>query len=394
MNFDDKDVKAEVKVEKTDADAAQTSHEDHDHGHEEAGHEGAGHEDHGHDGHGHEEHDHDDHGHSHDDAHSHDEHDAHAVAGEQPDTSTMNGQLQANMNHYLDMPHLMAHVQDATFIETPKFLGLKHTDEAGHEHSGFGIPNIFGVTKPLIGTPEKPFLTGRLTKFVAIELVVAILMFVIFYWLGQKIKSGKKPKGKIWNALESMVVFIRDEVARPAIGDKDLDRFLPFILTIFFFVLGLNLFGMIPGFGSATGSIAVTGVLALFVFAVVVGSGIKKMGFVQFLKAQVPTMDLPPALRAILVPLIFVIEIFGMLVKHFVLAVRLFANMFAGHLVLAIFVAFIGVAAGTALYYAVAPIAVLGSIAFSALELFVAFLQAYIFAFLASLFIGSAQHAH
>ena len=380
MNFDDKAVKDEVKVEETDADAAKTSHEDHDH---------AGHEDHGHDDHGH---DHDDHSHTHDESHSHDEHDAHAATGEKPDT--LNGQLQANMEHYLDMPHLMAHVQDATYIETPKFFGLKHTDDHGHEHSGFGIPNIFGVTQPVIGTPEKPILTGRLTKFVAIELVVAILMFVIFYWLGQKVKSGKKPKGKIWNALESIIVFIRDDVARPAIGNKDLDRFLPFILSIFFFVLGLNLFGMIPGFGSATGSIAVTGVLSLFVFAVVVGSGVKKMGFVQFLKAQVPTMDLPPALKAILVPLIFVIEIFGMLVKHFVLAVRLFANMFAGHLVLAIFVAFIGVAAGTALFYAVAPIAVLGSIAFSALELFVAFLQAYIFAFLASLFIGSAQHAH
>jgi len=378
VNFDDKAAQAEAEADHADHvddDAVKTSHDDH--------------------GHDHDDHSHDEHDHSHSEAghdHTHDAHSADAHSVEKPDT--MNGQLQVNMDHYLDMPHLMAHVQDSTFVETPAFMGLEHTDDDGHTHSGFGIPNIFGVTQPLIGTPEKPFLTGRLTKFVAIELVVAILMFVIFYWLGQKIKSGKKPKGKIWNALESMVVFIRDEVARPAIGKKDTDRFLPFILTTFFFVLGLNLFGMIPGFGSATGSIAVTGVLALFVFAVVVGSGIKKMGFVQFLKAQVPTMDLPPILKAILVPLIFVIEIFGMLVKHFVLAVRLFANMFAGHLVLAIFVAFIGVAAGTGLYYAVAPIAVLGSIAFSCLELFVAFLQAYIFAFLASLFIGSAQHAH
>ena len=360
---------------------------DHDH----ASHEDGGSHDH--------DHDHDHAGHEDGEAHqgehqSADPHSGEHAVSEAPDTSTMNGQLEANMGHYLNMDHLMAHVQDATYIETPAFFGLKHTDEHGHEHSGFGIPNVLGVEQPIIGTPEKPFLTGRFTKFMAIELVVAILMFVIFYWLGQKIKSGKKPKGKIWNALEAVVVYIRDEVARPALGAKDTDRFLPFILTTFFFVLGLNLFGMIPGFGSATGSIAVTGVLALFVFAVVVGSGIKKMGFVQFLKAQVPTMDLPPLLQAILVPLIFVIEIFGMLVKHFVLAVRLFANMFAGHLVLAIFVAFIGVAAGTGLYYAVAPISVLGSIAFSALELFVAFLQAYIFAFLASLFIGSAQHAH
>ncbi len=389
MNFDDKAVKAEAKAEEADTDAVKTPHVDH----QDTEHQDAEHDDHGHDEGTHAGDAHADSDHDHAD-HDHGSHDGHAAAGEAPDTSTMNGQLEANMNHYMDMPHLMAHVQDSTYIETPAFFGLKTTDDKGHEHSGFSIPNIFGVTQPLIGTPEQPVLTGRLTKFVAIELVVAIMMFVIFFWLGKKIKSGEKPKGKIWNALEAMIVYIRDEVARPAIGMKDTDRFLPFILSVFFFVLGLNLFGMIPGFGSATGSLAVTGVLALFVFAVVVGSGVKKMGFVQFLKAQVPTMDLPPALKAVLVPLIFVIEIFGMLVKHFVLAVRLFANMFAGHLVLAIFVAFIGVAAGTGLFYAVAPISVLGSIAFSALELFVAFLQAYIFAFLASLFIGSAQHAH
>ena len=365
---EDKAVEAKAEADHDNGDAAKTSHEDHDHGSYV-----------GIDGHHHE-------------SHVSENHQSLSTAEEKPQTT--NGQLEANMGHYMHMPHLMSHVQDAHHVELPGLFGLEHTTDEGHTHSGFAIPNVFGITQPVIGTPEAPILSLRPTKFMAIELVVAIMTFVIFYWLGQKIKSGGRPKGKIWNALEALVVYIRDEVARPAIGHKDADRFLPFILTTFFFILGLNLFGMIPGFGSATGSIAVTGVLALFVFAVVVGSGIKKMGFVQFLKAQVPTMDLPPALKGVLVPLIFVIEIFGMFVKHFVLAVRLFANMFAGHLVLAIFVAFIGVAAGTGLYYAVVPIAVLGSIAFSALELFVAFLQAYIFAFLASLFIGSAQHAH
>ena len=376
MNFDDTSVEAEAKADHDHSNDAKTSHEGHDHSDHGHSHEGGGHDDHSHEV-------------------VHDSHEAlaeHGAVMEKPDT--MNGQLEANMGHYMDMQHLMSHVQDATHVELPGFFGLEHTTDEGHTHNGFAIPNVFGITQPVIGTPEAPILSLRPTKFMAIELVVAIMTFVIFYWLGRKIQSGAKPTGKIWNALEAMIVYIRDEVARPAIGHKDTDRFLPFILSTFFFVLGLNLFGMIPGFGSATGSIAVTGVLALFVFAVVVGSGIKKMGFVQFLKAQVPTMDLPPALKAVLVPLIFVIEIFGMFVKHFVLAVRLFANMFAGHLVLAIFVAFIGVVAGTGLYYAVAPIAVLGSIAFSALELFVAFLQAYIFTFLASLFIGSAQHAH
>jgi F-type H+-transporting ATPase subunit a len=105
-------------------------------------------------------------------------------------------------------------------------------------------------------------------------------------------------------------------------------------------------------------------------------------------------MELPGAMSMALVPLMFVIEIFGFLVKHGVLAIRLFANMFAGHLVLAIFLAFIGVVSTSGLFYVVSPIAVLAAIALSLLELFVAFLQAYVFTFLASLFIGSAQHAH
>jgi F-type H+-transporting ATPase subunit a len=105
-------------------------------------------------------------------------------------------------------------------------------------------------------------------------------------------------------------------------------------------------------------------------------------------------MDLPAGLDKVLVPLMFVIEIFGYLVKHGVLAIRLFANMFAGHLVLAIFIAFIGVVSTSSLFYVVSPVAVIASIALSLLELFVAFLQAYVFTFLASLFIGSAQHAH
>ena len=163
---------------------------------------------------------------------------------------------------------------------------------------------------------------------------------------------------------------------------------------MFFFILTLNLLGAIPYLGSATGSLAVTGVLALVTFGVVAGSGIQKMGFAGFLKAQIPSMDLPPAMKMVLVPLMFVIEIFGLFVKHAVLAIRLFANMFAGHLVLAIFVGFIGVLAGTLLFYPLTPVVVLGTIAFSAMELFVAFLQAYVFTFLAALFIGSAQHAH
>ena len=113
------------------------------------------------------------------------------------------------------------------------------------------------------------------------------------------------------------------------------------------------------------------------------------MGLVGFWKAQVPHMELNPVLAIFLVPMIWAIEVFGLFVKHAVLAVRLFANMFAGHMVLAVFVAFIGVFG----YYSsvlVGP-AILG---ISVLELMVAFIQAYVFTFLSALFIGAAVHPH
>ena len=119
-----------------------------------------------------------------------------------------------------------------------------------------------------------------------------------------------------------------------------------------------------------------------------------KLGPVGFWKAQVPHMDLPGPLAVLLIPMIFAIEVMGMCIKHFVLSVRLLANMFAGHLVLAVILGFIGLFVGQAAWYGVMPAAVLGATALSLLELFVAFLQAYIFAFLTALFIGMAVHQH
>jgi F-type H+-transporting ATPase subunit a len=105
-------------------------------------------------------------------------------------------------------------------------------------------------------------------------------------------------------------------------------------------------------------------------------------------------MDLPGPLRLLLVPMILFLEIVGVLIKHSILAVRLLANMFGGHLVLAMILGFIPAMAGSLMWYGVAPMAVLGGTAISMLELFVAFLQAYIFSFLTSLFIGMSVHQH
>lgn len=291
---------------------------------------------------------------------------------------------------------LFEHVQDQPFWHIPRDLAPEGT------HGHVPIPQPFKLDTPIwqmhsdnamLNSMFKPF-DLELTKFMILELVVAVVIAVFFIGLAAKIKYGGPPKGRFWNLLEVMFLFIRDRVAVPTIGEHDTKRFLPFLLTLFFFVLGCNLTGMIPWLGSPTGALAVTGALALITFAVVVGAGIKQLGFMGFLKAQVPHMDLPGPLAVFLVPMIFIIELFGLFIKHTVLAIRLLANMVAGHIVLAVIVAFIFVTQQTLIWWGVMPVSIVGATALSLLELFVAFLQAYVFVFLAALFIGTAVHPH
>lgn len=272
-----------------------------------------------------------------------------------------------------DVAHLIGHVKDADYIELPQMLG-------GHLY----LPQPF----------EAIGLQLHLTKFMVLEAVAAILVTLVMVRVAQKISSGERPRGRFWNLFESMLLFIRDEVARPAIGHHDGDKFLPFLWTLFFFILFCNLLGMIPWMGSPTGAWGTTASLAIATFLVVCGVGIKKFGIIGFFKSLVPHMHLPGALAIVLLPMIFAIELLGLVIKHFVLSVRLLANMFAGHLVLAAIMSFIAVTADSALWYGVMPASVLGSVGLSLLELFVAFLQAYIFTFLSALFIGSVVHPH
>jgi F-type H+-transporting ATPase subunit a len=288
----------------------------------------------------------------------------------------------------LDPAALFGHVQDSTEFHLP--------------YMHVAIPQPFQLEKPLvevktgnesIDSTIEP-LDFKITKFMVLELVAAILLIVFFIGLAKALRGGAIPRGKFRNMLEAMLLFFRDKVARPCIGGHDADRFVPFLWTLFFFVLALNLFGMIPWMGSPTGSLATTAALALVTFITVIAAGMKKLGVIGFWKAQVPHMDLPGPLKIFLVPMVFVIELFGLLVKHGVLAVRLLANMMAGHVVLAVITAFIAASVHTLWWYAVAPSSLVGAVALSILELFVAFLQAYIFTFLSALFIGMAVHPH
>jgi F-type H+-transporting ATPase subunit a len=234
----------------------------------------------------------------------------------------------------------------------------------------------------------------QITKFMVLEVVAALLLMALFIPLGQRLKSGARPRGRLTNLLEAMVLFIRDQVARPTIGAHDGDRFAPFLLSIFFFVLCCNLLGLVPWAGSPTGALGTTATLAVITFLAVVVSGSMKLGPLGFWLGQVPHMDLPVLIHVPIFALIFVLEAVGLGIKHFVLAMRLLANMMAGHVVLAVLVAFISASAGTLAFFGVMPASVLGSVALNLLELFVAFLQAYIFAFLSGLFIGMAVHPH
>lgn len=304
------------------------------------------------------------------------------------------------MADHFDAGHLIGHVKDAEYLEVPRAL----SDGQGKLY----LPQLRDSHDPIIslhtGVPAlddmiEPF-DLRVTKFMLLEVVAAVIVIFLFVRLARKMQEGKSPKGRLANMLESMLLFIRDQVARPAIGQHDADKFMPFLWTIFFFVLGCNLLGMVPWLGSPTGALATTGTLALITFGAVVGAGMSKMGPIGFWTGQVPHMDLPPVMSVTLKPMIFAIEVLGMFIKHFVLAVRLLANMMAGHLVLAVIVAFVGAIGASAhsyfhpVFLGVSFASVAGATALSMLELFVAFLQAYIFTFLAALFIGMAVHPH
>ncbi len=293
---------------------------------------------------------------------------------------------------------LFAHVEDATYFHVPRMF----TSHEAHGH--IAIPQPFKLDKPLIemrtgnaliDNTIKP-MDFTITKFMVLEVVIALIISALFITLAARIKGGQLPKGKFWNLLEVFLLYIRDKIARPCIGHHDADRFVPYLWTLFFFVLGCNLMGMVPWMGSPTAALATTATLAFTTFLVVVGSGSQQLGVVGFWKAQVPHMDLPKAIAVFLIPLIFVIEILGLFIKHGVLAIRLLANMMAGHVVLSVLLAFIGASAvaGQYIWGGVTLASVLGATALSLLELFVAFLQAYIFTFLSALFIGAAVHPH
>ncbi|MCA9036483.1 MAG: F0F1 ATP synthase subunit A [Planctomycetaceae bacterium] len=272
------------------------------------------------------------------------------------------------------------------------------------------------------------FFRYPLTKFMLLQVVAAVLVMFIFTGLARRIRSGQPAKGRFWNFWESIALFLRDEVVRPTIGDHShdhdnghglhgehghevvghqpalpvaghpADKYLPFIWSCFFYILFCNLLGAVPFLGSATGDINVTGALALTALAATFVYGVEAMGINGFFGNLIPETGVGGVPGLALAGMMFVIELLGFFIKHGVLAVRLFANIMGGHTVLAVILGFIAEAAkpgvNDAVYGMVLTGSIVGQVFIGCLELFVAFLQAYVFSFLATIFIAGAIHKH
>lgn len=237
---------------------------------------------------------------------------------------------------------------------------------------------------------------GPVTKYQVLLVAAAVLVAVPFILLARKVQDGTPPRGPLWNFFESLLLYIRDEVVRPNIG-HDGDKYLPFLWTLFLFILTCNLLGMVPFLGSPTADISVTLVLALIAFLVIHVSAIVKNGVGAYVKSFIPHLEadnLPMKLflTFLIVPLISVIEVMGALIRGAVLAIRLFANIFAGHVALAVILSFAVADAAGGMSAGGTVAAVVMGTALSMLELFVAFLQAFVFVLLTSIFLGMQLH--
>lgn len=348
------------------------------------------------------------------------------------------------------------HVRDYGYFEVPKFMTSAHAYESLNDVPWYHLhalhlrsPTLEQVNEamegkvfipqPFAGTAREPgFL---ITKFMVLQVVVVVLCFLIFRGLASRVRSGEAAKGRFWNFWEAIALFIRDQVVRPTIGDHShdhhgddhadhghharpseghsglarehgghgvqvqghalafshpADRYLPFVWSCFFYVLFCNLLGAIPFLGSATGEINVTGALAVTALCATFLFGAKAMGVNGFFGNLIPDTGVPGPGGVLLGGMMFVIELLGFFIKHGVLAVRLFANIMGGHTVLGVILGFIAVAAhkSNAIYGMVVPGSIVGQVFIGCLELFVAFLQAYVFSFLATIFIAGAIHKH
>jgi len=263
---------------------------------------------------------------------------------------------------------------------------LLNIDEHGHgtNHGSGGIKEY--VMHHVKDEVIYPLSIGNfdisITKHI-LMLWIAAAILIIFIPLAFRSKS-LIPKGPA-NLIEAIVVYLKESIIEPNLGAETY-KYGPYLLTAFFFIITCNLLGLIPMGSTATGNISVTVSLALSTLFLVQFSNILKNGLKGYIKSFVPS-----GIPTIMVPLIFLVEFLGMITKHVALAIRLFANMFAGHLVIFTIMGLIFLFKNIF----ISPFPILGIVFVSLLELLIAIIQAYIFTILSAVFIGmglSSQH--
>lgn len=255
------------------------------------------------------------------------------------------------------------------------------------------LPAAEGAAADAHGGVARPGLAAgcldlSITKHTLFMWLAAVLLIAVMLLVPNRDKRQLVPRGTWPNLFESLILFVRDELAIKNIGKEYGPRFTPFLLTAFFFILFMNLLGLLPWSSSPTGNLAVTAALAICTFVVVQFASIRAAGLGAYLKHL--TGGVPWPLWPIMIP----VEVLGLFTKPFALTIRLFANMLAGHIVIFFLLGLIFMLKSVAL----AAVSVPFAFAIYLLELFVAFVQAYVFTMLSSLFIGMgvavAHHGH
>lgn len=260
--------------------------------------------------------------------------------------------------------------------------------EHGHaSYEGFSLDE----KNHIIAEDGSKFYDLSITKNVASLLITIGLMLVVFISIAKRYskETNSAPKG-LQSWIEPIIVFVRDEVAKSSIGEKKYEKYMPFLLTVFFFILFLNLLGLIPlapGGANVTGNIAITMSLALLTFIITTISANKNYWHHIFAMPGVPVWVL-----FLLTP----IEILGMFLRPFVLMIRLFANILAGHIIALSFFSLIFIFGemNQWLGMGVSVVTLIFTVFMGLLELLVAFLQAYVFTLLSAIYFGAAVEEH
>jgi F-type H+-transporting ATPase subunit a len=233
-----------------------------------------------------------------------------------------------------------------------------------------------------------------ITKVVLSILFSCILILVVFLTAAKKyVRNPQKAPNGLQNAIEVFILFVRDDIAKPSLGEKKAEKFLPYLLTLFFFIWINNMMGLIPIFpfgANVTGNIAVTMVMAVFTFVITTLNGNKHYWQEIYNAPGVPWWLKFP------IPLMPIIEILGLIIKPIVLTVRLFANITAGHLIILAFVSLIFIFAEMhpLAGYGISILSTAFAVFMSLLELLVALIQAYVFTLLSAIYFSMATAEH